>query len=104
MCGVKGCGKCQEHSDYLQSQLSTQIVPINKSYDAPFPVDEDVSLTMTYKSLSKEEDIDAVIPILAHMLNNKPPSKDAEKYVSLIISKFNTQQLQAFAVSHKGDE
>tara|TARA_B100001093_G_scaffold32899_1_gene28530 strand:- start:2471 stop:4747 length:2277 start_codon:yes stop_codon:yes gene_type:complete len=103
MCGVHGCPKCKEHSNYLQSQLSTQILPINKSYDASFPVNEDVSLTMTYKSLSKEEDIDAVIPILSHMLKENPPPKDAEKYVSLIVSKFNTEQLQAFAVSHKDD-
>ena len=90
----------------MQSQLSTQVLPINNSYEAEFPVEknEEQDNITSYKMLSKEENMDAVAIVLAVMLKDSPPVKAAEKYVALIVSKFNTEQLQAFSNAHKGDE
>lgn len=105
-CGVDGCSRCFEHTAYLQDQLSSQILPINNTYEADFPVekDEEQANITAYKKLSKEEDSGIVPVLLALMLKNSPPVKAAEKYVSLMVSKFNTEQLQAFSNAHKGDE
>tara|TARA_R100000278_G_scaffold31429_1_gene28858 strand:+ start:55 stop:327 length:273 start_codon:yes stop_codon:yes gene_type:complete len=90
----------------MQSQLSTQVLPINNSYEAEFPVEKNEvqSNIAAYKKLSKEENTDAVTAVLAVMLKEMPPVKAAEKYVALIVSKFNTEQLQAFSNAHKGVE
>lgn len=105
-CGVNGCSRCASHTEHMQSQLSTQVLPINNSYEAEFPVEknEEQDNIASYKMLSKEENMDAVAIVLAVMLKDSPPVKAAEKYVALIVSKFNTEQLQAFSNAHKGDE
>ncbi len=105
-CGVAGCSRCAQHDTYLQNQLSTQVLPINNSYDAEFPTEknEEQDNITAYKLLSKEENSNAVPAVLALMLKESPPVKAAEKYVALIVSKFNTEQLQAFSSAHKGDE
>jgi hypothetical protein len=104
-CGLDNCGVCTNHSEYMKQSVTSNILPITESHDAPFPVDttSEAAIIISYKSLSKN--IGEHTPsALALLMKHHPAPSAAQKYVALIVSQFTSEQLQEFAKHHAGDE
>ncbi len=113
-CGLE-CGECKDHishSEYnkakldeqLKQSLTTGVVPYTTHIEAPFPKPQmsmDEEVLHLVKKLSKEDELcDQSIQNLALLvLNNWTPL--ADKYLALIVSKFNYDQLILFANTQK---
>lgn len=103
-CGIKICNTCVSHEEHMKQSVTSSIVPLTESYDAPFPVDttSEAAIIISYKSLSKN--IGEHTPsALAMLMMHHPAPSAAHKYVALIVSQFTSEQLQEFAKHQAGD-
>lgn len=112
-CGVNGCDVCLNHTTYIQNTLSSTNVPIEQTYDAPFPnAEEKVDdleagalnwLKTTSKKINDGELNNlgdagwwTIATQLGDIFNSFTIPTSHHKYVSNIIGSFNTAALKAF--------
>jgi len=105
-CGVSGCERCAVHQQHKVSSVSSDILPIPVSYEADFPVGStSQGVVQGLKTLSKSDaDGKAIAVTLAGILQANTIPSEGHKYVALMVSKFNTEELMLFSKTQKGDE
>lgn len=113
-CGHVGCEVCAQHTAHIASTLTKDYLPTTESYEASFPVNKQAENNNAFKLLSKEDDetfahptkVPQALAVLIHGLTHDGV-KDVEKYIALIVSKLNSEQLIEFSTYKKtleGDE
>jgi len=107
-CGLADCDRCQQHKSKQAEAISSETIPVPKTYDAPFPVEQDEisSVTQYLKALSSSlnngntldiKDIHRVAKLsLANMVHEK-----AHKYLANIISHMSHYDMQEYAKATK---
>lgn len=110
-CGLY-CSMCVEHEavmvanegkkeEALKASLTSNTVPITQHIEAPYPVSLSKVNVNNIKALSKEDVLDdQTIQALAKWVKGNWNSQ-ADKYLALIVSKFDHDQLMLFAKTQK---
>lgn len=95
-CGVEGCGICHAHNEHMKQQIASGVMQIAEEYEAYFPIEggTEAKAIAAYKQMSKEDNNPKA---LAWLMHTHPAPKAAHKYVALIVSKFNTDEMNEFA-------
>lgn len=102
LCGIHNCEQCDTHKQHYGG---VQTLDLSDKYEAPFPTTADADVTAMYKSLSKMEMDNVVINTLVALMKQYTAPTSAQKYLALIVSKMDTEQLQYFSKLHNaGDE